>query len=123
MQISLKPRRLLLLAALGIVAMATVGYAASNTVPGSNAGDGYGAVSGYTVSNIHYGLGSNPAIATSVTFDISPALLAGGDVRLSFDSGTTWTAAGDCTGTTSITCNNTNLSVASLQNLRIVAAQ
>jgi hypothetical protein len=40
----------------GAVVLATAGFAymASNNVPNTRAGDGYGTVSGYTVTNIHY---------------------------------------------------------------------
>jgi hypothetical protein len=118
------PRRLVAVAVFSIVAVSALGFAASNTVPASNAGDGSGAVSGYTVSNIHYNLNaSNPATADSVTFDISPALATNGTARISFDGGTTW--SNNCTGTSTLTCNFTTPQPigASFTNLRVVAAQ
>lgn len=124
MQISLKPRRLLPLAALGIVAMAVVGYANSNTVPDSHAGDGFGSVSGYTIDNIHYTLdGTNPANTTSVSFTVDTAIPITGTTRLSFDNGSTWLAANACSSSgTTVTCTAA-VTVLSLQNLRVVAAQ
>ena len=82
MAITLSPRRLLILGALGIVAAATLGFAASNTVDPSNAGDGSGAVSGYTVTNIHYTLGANPATTSQVSFDVTPAFSSTGTMKV-----------------------------------------
>ena len=50
----------LLVAAVAAVAVAGGAYAftAANTVPASTAGAGTGAVSGYTVTNMHYALNS-----------------------------------------------------------------
>lgn len=56
-------------AAVGIGGLA---FTASNTVPDSKAGDGSGAVSGYTISNVHYNLKTaDPTTFDSVTFDLS----------------------------------------------------
>ncbi|MCC6961424.1 MAG: hypothetical protein IT301_16375 [Dehalococcoidia bacterium] len=119
MAITLSPRRLLVLGALGIVAAATLGFAATNTVPDSNAGDGSGAVSGYTVTNIHYTLGANPATTSQVSFDVTPAFSSTGTNVISLDGGTTWIT---CSGASSVTCPAT-VSVLSLGSLRVVAAQ
>jgi len=121
---TINPRRLLLLAALGIMAMAVVGYANSNTVPGSHAGDGSGGVSGYTVSNIHYTLdGTNPATTTSVSFTVDTAIPNTGTTRLSFDNGSTWLPTNACSSSgTTVTCTAA-VTVLSLQSLRVVAAE
>ncbi len=122
MNFTLTPRRMVLAGLLGIVALATVGYANSNTVPGSNAGDGSGAISGYTVSGIHYTLdSSNPANTTSIGFTVNTAIPNTGTKRISLDGGTTWLSSGACSGNTTISCNAA-VSVASLTSLRIVAA-
>jgi hypothetical protein len=122
--ITITPRRLILLGIFGLLALATYGYANSNTVDPSNAGDGSGAISGFTVSNVHYVLNSStPSNADQVTFNIAPALSGTGTARISLNGGTTWLAAGACTGTTTITCNVSGTSVLSLTNLRVVAAQ
>jgi hypothetical protein len=60
-----------------VVALAIGGgayaFTASNTVPTSTAGAGTGAVSGYTVTNLHYTLdATTPANIDSLTFTISP---------------------------------------------------
>jgi hypothetical protein len=118
------PRRLVAVAAFSIVAGSAFGFAATNTVPASNAGDGTGTVSGYTVSNIDYALNSaNPSLADSVTFDISPALPATGSAAVSFDGGTTWSSS--CTGSSTVTCTFSAPQPigASFNSLRVVAAQ
>jgi len=115
------PRRLALAAALAAVAAASYGFAAANTVPATRAGDGAAAVSGYTVTNVHYNLNAaNPQQLASVTFTISPAVPPTGTVRVSTDGGATWGAA--CTTGSSITCT-TSATVASVTGLRVVAAQ
>ena len=119
------PRKLAGLALLGIVSMSAYGYAASNTVPTSLAGDGAGNVSGFTISNIHYNLNSsNPQNLTSVTFTVAPAVPAGGGVRASLDNGVSWLAAAACTitGGTNVTCTTT-AGVSTVSTLRVVAAQ
>lgn len=119
------PRKLAGLALVGILAMVGYGYAAGNTVPTSNAGDGVGAVSGYTVSAIHYNLNaSSPQNLSSIDFTVAPAVPVTGAVRVSIDNGTSWLAANACTvtGGTSVSCTTTS-TVSSVTNLRVVAAQ
>ncbi len=114
--------RLLATLAMGLaVAGAVLGLAASNTVPDSNAGDGSGTVSGYTVSNITYTLNANsPQNVDKVSFQLSPS--SAQTVKVSVDSGSTWT---DCTlnqGTW--TCDfSPDAPVAPIASLRVVAAQ
>jgi hypothetical protein len=106
---------------LAIVVVASYGFAASNTVPGTRAGDGSAAVSGFTTTNVHYNLDPiNPQQLASVTFTISPAVPAGGTVRVSTNGGATWTAP--CGTGSTITCTTT-ATVASVTGLRVVAAQ
>ena len=122
---TLSPRNIAGLGLVAIVALTGYGYAAGNTVPGSNAGDGAGSVSGFTVSAIHYNLNSStPSNLTSVTFTVAPAVPAGGAVRVSIDNGVSWLAAGACTvtGGTSVSCTTAS-SVSAATNLRVVAAQ
>lgn len=120
------PRRLVGLALVGMLAMVGYGYAATNTVDPSNAGDGVGAVSGYTISNIHYGLDSNtPSNLASIEFDTNPVLPSNGSVRVSVDDGASWLPSGDCSvsGAT-VTCGvTTTVAVEDVTLLRVVAAQ
>lgn len=65
--------RMITLAVLTLVlASVAYGFAAANTVPTGNAGDGSNAISGYTVSSVNYSLNaSNPANIDSVAFDLA----------------------------------------------------
>jgi hypothetical protein len=122
--LTITPRRLIVAGLFGLLAVATYGFAASNNMSPSNAGDGSAGITGYTVSNVHYELdANNPSTVEEITFDLSPALLPGGAARISLDGGSTWVPAGDCLGTSTITCDVSGTSVLSLGNLRVVAAQ
>ena len=57
----IRPQTLIFLPVSMIFAAAVYGFAASNVVPESGAGDGTGTISGYTITNID-----------SVDFDINP---------------------------------------------------
>ncbi len=110
-----------------IIAGAAYGFAASNTVSASGAGDGAGTISGYTVSNITYVLNStNPANLDSVNFDVTPAgtnpqpatvkvqvVTSGTWYSASFVSGTGWT----------VDLSSSSVTASSVNNLRVVAAQ
>ena len=106
-----------------VLSMAIYAFAAANTVPASSAGDGSGAISGYTVSAIHYNLNAtNPGNIDSVTFTLSTAPVSGGTTKITLD-GTNWYS---CTNvTTAITCTTTTpqATVVSATNLRVVVAQ
>jgi hypothetical protein len=132
--LTLRPRSLVLLALALIFAAASYGFAASNTVPTSTAGDGSGAVSGYTISNIHYTLNSsNPANIDSVTFNTTPAISTTapvGTIKVQIAQGAAMTWH-NCTVTTSVSCDltkdsanaATTVTAAGISNLRVVAAQ
>src|SRR5574337_1312133 len=92
--------------------MVAYAFAASNTVPASSAGDGSGAISGYTVSNVHYTLNAtNPANIDNVSFTIAPALLAGGSVQVKLVSaGGSWFNC-TVTGGTSVSCATPGVTV------------
>jgi hypothetical protein len=110
-----------------VFAFATVAYAsaAANTVNPSKAGDGSGAVSGYTVSAVHYGLNStNPGSIDSLTFTLNVAPVAGSTIKIKLvNAGTTWYT---CTNSgTAVTCNNGSTlgaSVSSVDSLEVVIA-
>ena len=106
-----------------ILSMAIYAFAAANVVPASSAGDGSGAISGYTVSAIHYVLNAtNPGNIDSVTFTLSVAPAAGNTIKISLD-GATWYS---CTNvTTAVTCVTTapQATVLLATNLRVVVAQ
>jgi len=56
-----------------LFAVAAYAFTATNVVPPSQAGDGHGTISGYTVSNVAYTLAADPANIASWSFDLSAA--------------------------------------------------
>jgi hypothetical protein len=121
---------------LGVVVALAIGggayaFTASNTVPATTAGAGSGVVSGYTVTNIHYGLNATTsANIDSLTFTISPTVpnTTSGKVTiqaaLSTGGPTAYTCSTDTTGAT-VTCATTSpqLTAALLTGITVVAAQ
>jgi hypothetical protein len=103
-----------------LLAIAVYAFAASNTVPGTEAGSGSGTISGYTVSSVAYGLNATtPTNIDSVTFTIAPT--AAGTVKIQLASGGSWYS---CTNTSgSISCNTTSpqATVAAATQLTVVA--
>jgi hypothetical protein len=69
------------------VAVGAYAFTASNTVPGSSAGAGSGAISGYTVSNIAYTLGAVPTNLASVAFTLDKAAST---VKAQVQTGGSW---------------------------------
>lgn len=116
-----KRRRRLIgtLVAAAALATATYAFTASNTVPASKAGDGSGAISGYTVSNVAYTLdAANPANLASVAFTLDSAA---GTVKVKLvAAGSTWF---DCTnsGGNNWSCATTGTTVLSADQLQVVA--
>lgn len=115
------------LIALVAFAFASVGnaLAAANTVPATNAGDGAEAISGYTVSAVHYNLNAtNPQNIDSVTFTTNVTVPTGSTVTIKLvAAGTTWyTCTGQ--GSTSISCTTTSpqATVLAADSLRVVIA-
>ena len=78
-------RVLALMIALLILGTATYGFAASNTVPAGEAGEGTGVISGYVVTNVVYTLdSSDPTAFDTVTFTLDAAA---SDVYAGLDAG------------------------------------
>ncbi len=96
-------------------------YAAANTVPASKAGDGSGAISGYTVSAIHYNLNGTPTTIDSVTFTLNSAPVAGSTIKIKLvAAGSTWYT---CTNvTTTVTCSPIGATVLSADSLEVVVS-
>ncbi len=119
-------RRLVALAALGVVATSAFGFAASNNMAGagSNAGDGTAGISGYTVSNVHYTLNAtNPANIDSVSFGLAPAVPATGSVSARLVTGGSWFPCSLNGAGTVATCAVSGVTVAAADLLQVVAAQ
>jgi hypothetical protein len=128
------PHVKLLIAVVAAAAVAGGAYAftAANTVPASTAGAGSGAVSGYTVSALHYALdATNPANIDSLTFAVTPAIPSTGSGKvivqaiLSSGGPNTYTCAPDTAGTlvTCATITPTQLTADKLTSVTVVAAQ
>lgn len=109
---------LLTVSVIVVLSAAAYAFAASNTVPDTRAGDGTGAVSGYTVTSVAYTLNaSDPSTLDSVSFDLGAAatqvevqLVASGTwYSCSLDSGTVWE------------CDTTGLAVSTIDQLRVIA--
>ena len=121
---------------LGVIAALAIGggayaFTASNTVPATIAGSGSGVVSGYTVTNLHYGLNATtPGNIDSLTFTISPSIpsTSSGKVvvsaALSVGGPTTYNCTTDTAGAT-VTCATTSpqLTAALVTGVTVVAAQ
>jgi hypothetical protein len=108
-----------------ILATSAYAFAASNTVPASNAGEGSTAIGGYTVSAVTYTYSTaNPSQISTVGFTLAPAA---SKASVSLVSGVGGTLQA-CTGTgpgptwTAWTCNITGVSVLSANSLRVVAS-
>jgi len=106
-------------------------FTASNTVPSTVAGAGSATVSGYTVTNLHYGLNATtPANIDSLTFTLTPTMpsASGGKVviqaALSTGGPTTYTCTTDTAGSTA-TCATTSpqLTATLLTGVTVVAVQ
>jgi hypothetical protein len=107
-----------------IIAVSARGFAASNTVPTSAAGDGSAAISGYTISAVTYTLdGTNPQNLASVRFEVAaPAgTSAPATVRAQLVSGGSWFTCTLSTG--AWTCPVSGVTAAAANNLTVVAAQ
>jgi hypothetical protein len=116
--------RFIAAAALALVmATAAYGFAASNTVPATNAGEGSGTVSGYTASNVVYVLETaDPTKLDTVTFTLTGATTAG-TVKVQLVSGGTWyTAANGGSGDDwTVDPSAGSLNVNAVNTLHIVA--
>ena len=129
-----KSRKVPILGAI-VVALAIGGgayaFTASNTVPASTVGAGAGAVSGFTITNLHYVLDTTtPANIDSLTFTISPADPSTGTGKvviaaaLSTGGPNNYTCTTDTPGTT-VTCPTTSpqLTATLLTGVTVIAAQ
>jgi hypothetical protein len=111
---------LLVLACVGL-AVAVYGFTASNTVTAKDAGDGSAAISGFTISSVAYTLNtSDPTKIDAVTFSISPTTTSTLKVKL-VSAGSTWYSCTNSSGSVSCTTTSPQATVASADELRVVA--
>ena len=110
-----------------VFATATYGFAAANTVPAGNAGDGSGAISGYTVSNVKYNLNAtNPNNIDSAQFDLAGTSKPTTVKAKLVSSGSTWYSCTTSSASSpySFSCATTSAqqaTTASADELRVVA--
>jgi len=103
-----------------ILAISTYAFAAANTVPATKAGDGSGVISGYTVTNVAYNLNAtDPSSLDSVNFTLSAAATQA-QIKL-VAAGSTWYTCSIVSGN-DWTCDTTGATVASMDELKVVAA-
>ena len=110
----------LLVLLLLFVGTAAYAFTAANSVPPTRAGDGFAAISGYTVTNVEYNLdATNPANIDSLEFDLDAAA---GTVKAKVLTSASYT---DCTGgPTHFTCDlSPNPTVLSADQLSVIAVQ
>jgi hypothetical protein len=108
-----------------ILSAAAYGFAAANTVPASGAGDGAGAITGYTISNVQYALNATtPANIDSVSFTVTPggSAAAPTTVKAKLVSSSTSYSTCSLSGST-WTCTFTGVTAAAADELRVIAAQ
>jgi hypothetical protein len=106
----------------GIVASSAYAFTASNTVPGSSAGSGLGAISGYTASAVSYSLNtSNPQNIDAVTFTLDKAATT---VKVQLVSAGSWYGCSN-TGGNNWSCTTTSpqATAATANQLTVVASQ
>jgi hypothetical protein len=127
-----RTKLLVTIAAAAVVAAGAYAFTAANTVPASKAGAGSGAVSGYTITNLHYNLNATaPGDIDSLTFNVSPVVPSTSTgkvtIQATLSSGGpyTYTCATDTTGATAtcVTSSPSQLTIGLLNSLTVVAAQ
>jgi hypothetical protein len=109
-----------------ILAAATYGFAAGNTVASGVAGEGTGDISGYAVTNVHYTLNSSdPTRFTNVRIDLGAAAATGNVyVGVSLDGGVpaSWVTCTQVGATTEWDCPLSG-DVDTAEDLHVAAAQ
>lgn len=130
----LRIRTIAAIAAALVLATVAYGFAASNDVAISNAGDGEKAISGYHVTNVTYDLNAtDPINLDGLSFDIAPdnsgaqpdtvkVQLTAGGAWYEATAGTAPAWSVDLTPGNNGVPANTPVTVESVDNLRIVAA-
>ncbi|MEX1158066.1 MAG: hypothetical protein WEC79_03965 [Thermomicrobiales bacterium] len=113
-----------------ILAAAGFGFAASNTVEVSGAGDGAATITGYDITNVDYSLDpGSPTVIDEIQFDV--AAQAGGPttrpdsvVALLTTGGNDWydCTSADVTSPFTFVCTGGSTTAAAADQLRVVAA-
>jgi hypothetical protein len=107
-------------AAVGVVAGGSYAFTASNTVPTTQAGQGTGTVSGYTVTSVGYTLNaSTPTNIDAVTFTINPTSAT--TVKAQLVAAGTWYSCVNTAGSVSCATTSPQMTVATAATLNVVA--
>jgi hypothetical protein len=116
-----------------LISAAAYGFAASNVVPETGAGDGAGTISGYTVSAVTYelegGVDTDPSTIESVAFSLDTTSGNANlptDVQAQVVTAGTWylCTTADVSLPASYTCAiSPSVTVTSADQLRVVAAE
>jgi hypothetical protein len=109
------------LLAAGLLSAGTYAFTAANTVAGTRAGDGNGAITGFAVTNVVYNPAADPTLLDSYEFDLDGAASV-----VNAKPVTGQAAYDSCTNTVANhwSCPATaGTTIASLDNLRVVATQ
>ena len=116
-------RRLAALIFAALLALAVYAFAAANTVPATKAGDGSGAISGYTISAVHYGLNATtPSNIDSVTFTLSSTPAAGSTMKIQLTAAGSWYSCTNIAAAVTCTTTSPQATVLAADNLRVVVA-
>ncbi|HEX3723237.1 MAG TPA: hypothetical protein VHV31_10620 [Nitrolancea sp.] len=118
-------RLLAMLAVLAILATAAYGFAANNSVPTTQAGDGSATISGFTITNVHYQIDPTDSTRISNVFFTTDA--AAGDVQAQLVASGAWYTCASASGLgLSWNCSvaaGTGTKAANVNSLRVVAVQ
>ncbi|MDZ4717851.1 MAG: hypothetical protein SH847_05230 [Roseiflexaceae bacterium] len=121
----LRPRTLVMAAMVLILSVSAYGFAAANTVPATNAGDGAGTISGYTASSVVYLLETaDPTKLDKVTFTLTPDATGAvpSVVKVQLAAAGTWYTASNVSGNDWVVDPAAGaLTTASVTTLHIVA--
>lgn len=106
----------------GVLASAAYAFTASNTVPGSSAGQGATAISGYTATSVVYNLNATtPSNIDSVAFTIAP--VTAGTVKVQLVTAGSWYACTNTAGSVSCATTAPQATVSAANNLTVLAVQ
>lgn len=118
------PTKARVLGGIVIAALLAVGiyaFTASNTVPDTKAGDGTGAVTGYIVSSVHYGLnGTDPTKVDSVSMTLDSTPAAGSTIKVKL--GGNWYGCSNTGAAVTCTTTSPQATVAPITTLQVVVA-
>ncbi|MGH3103750.1 MAG: hypothetical protein ACRDN6_06615 [Gaiellaceae bacterium] len=106
----------------GVLASAAYAFTASNTVPGTTAGQGATAISGYSATSVAYNLNATtPSNIDSVAFTLSPAAAA--TVKIQLVTAGSWYSCTNTAGSVSCATTSPQATVAAANNLSVLAVQ